>query len=106
MSGIITAESQSGGRLFTRAMQDLIAEASKNAENSNIEESRLPQVHALNCVKEFFMTSKLSMPSEAYIGEGLSLASRTLSSKMYALFHWYRNMFFNFALDGPSGTVV
>ena len=82
MSGIMAAEPQPGGKLFPRAMEDLIAEASVEAKSENIEESRLPQVHALNCIKEIFTTSKLSVASEAYIGQGLELAARTLSSNM------------------------
>jgi hypothetical protein len=82
MSGIIAAEPQPGGKLFARAMKDLIAEVLMDAQSTNIEESRLPQVHALNCIKDIFMTSRLSLPSEAYIGEGLELAAKTLNSKM------------------------
>lgn len=63
-------------------MRDLTVEASVEAESSNIEESRLPQVHALNCVKEFFMTSKLGVASEAYLGEGLELAAKSINSSM------------------------
>ncbi|KAF2677884.1 HEAT repeat protein-like protein [Lentithecium fluviatile CBS 122367] len=85
MSGIITAEPQPGGKLFPRAMHDLIAEASIDGQSSNIEESRLPQVHALNCIKEVFTTSRLSVPSEPFIGEGLELAARTLNSKIWPI---------------------
>jgi hypothetical protein len=83
MAGIVAAEPQPGGRLFSWAMRDLIIEASIDAQSSNIEESRLPQVHALNCIKEFFMSSRLSVASESYMSEGLELAARTLNSKMY-----------------------
>lgn len=82
MASIIAAEPQPGGKLFPRAMRDLIGEASLEAQSSNIEESRLPQVHAFNCIKEIFTTSRLSAASEAYIGEGLELAAKTLNSKM------------------------
>jgi hypothetical protein len=82
MAGIIAAEPQAGGKLLARAMKDLIAEASVKAKSANIEESRLPQVHALNCVKEIFTTSKLSVPSEAYIGQGLELAAKMLNSQV------------------------
>ena len=82
ISGIVGAEPQPGGKLFARAMKDLIAEASLSAVSSNIEESRLPQVHALNCIKEIFTSSKLSAVSEAYIGNGLDLAARNLNSSM------------------------
>lgn len=82
MAGIVAAEPQPGGKLFARAMKDLIAEGTVEAESSNIEESRLPQVHALNCIKEFFMTSKLSVASEAHIAESLELAATMLRSNM------------------------
>lgn len=82
MSALLAAEPQSGGELFPRAMKDLIAETLVEAKRVNIEESRLPQVHALNCIKEIFTTSKLSVASEAYIGEGLELAAKTLNSEM------------------------
>ncbi|KAF2657203.1 hypothetical protein K491DRAFT_756956 [Lophiostoma macrostomum CBS 122681] len=85
MTGILAAEAQPGGALFARAMKDLILEASVDAQHSNIEESRLPQVHALNCIKEFFMTSKLSAVSEAHIAQGLELAARTLNSKIWPI---------------------
>lgn len=83
MTGIVAADQQPDGVLFIRAMKDLTLAASSDAESANIEESRLPQVHALNCIKDIFTSSKLSTVSEAYIGEGLNLAARTLNSHMY-----------------------
>lgn len=83
MASIIAAEPEAGGSLLARAMTDLIDEASVEAQHTNIEESRLPQVHALNCIKEIFTTSKLSVASEAYIAQGLELAATTLNSNMY-----------------------
>jgi hypothetical protein len=86
MTSIMAAEALPGsGTLFPLAMRDLIAEASSEAEHKNIEESRLPQVHAINCIKEVFMTSKLSGASEPYLGECLNLAAKSLNSKMYVL---------------------
>jgi len=82
MSALLAAEPQAGGKLFPRAIKDLVAETLVAAQSTNIEESRLPQVHALNCIKEIFTTSKLSVASEAYIGQGLELAAKTLSSPM------------------------
>tara|TARA_R110002003_G_scaffold116_27_gene10301 strand:- start:18102 stop:18341 length:240 start_codon:yes stop_codon:yes gene_type:complete len=79
MASILAADT---GDLFARAMKDLVAEASVEAQSTNIEESRLPQVHALNCIKEFFTTSRLNVTSEAYMGQGLELAARTLNSEM------------------------
>lgn len=79
MASIVAADT---GKLFPRAMNDLIAEASVEAQSTNIEESRLPQVHALNSIKEFFTTSRLNVASEVYMGQGLELAARTLNSDM------------------------
>ncbi|KAE8856963.1 hypothetical protein PTNB29_08030 [Pyrenophora teres f. teres] len=85
MSALLAAEPQPGGKLFPRAMKDLVAETLVEAQSANIEESRLPQVHALNCIKEIFTTSKLSVASEAYIGQGLELAAKTLNSPIWPL---------------------
>jgi hypothetical protein len=79
MASIMAADTNN---LFPRAVRELIAEASLEAKSTNIEESRLPQVHALNCIKEFFMTSRLNVASEAYMGQGLELAAKTLNSNM------------------------
>ncbi|KAF2742863.1 HEAT repeat protein-like protein [Sporormia fimetaria CBS 119925] len=85
ISAILAAEQPLGGPLFIRAMKDLYAEASQEAISTNIEESRLPQVHALNCIKDTFTTSKLSAVSEAWIGEGLDLAARTINSNIWPI---------------------
>ncbi|KAL1796750.1 hypothetical protein ACET3X_005290 [Alternaria dauci] len=85
MSALLAAEPQAGGKLFPRAIKDLVAETLVEARSTNIEESRLPQVHALNCIKEIFTTSKLSVASEAYIGQGLELAAKTLNSSIWPL---------------------
>ncbi|KAF1831253.1 hypothetical protein BDW02DRAFT_505741 [Decorospora gaudefroyi] len=85
MSALLAAEPQAGGKLFPRAMKDLVAETLVEAQSVNIEESRLPQVHALNCIKEIFTTSKLSVASEAYVGQGLELAAKTLNSPIWPL---------------------
>jgi hypothetical protein len=79
MASIMAADTD---KLFPRAVSELIAAASAEAQSTNIEESRLPQVHALNCIKEFFTTSRLNVASESYMGQGLELAARTLNSEM------------------------
>lgn len=78
MAAIVAADP----KMFPRALKDLIAESLAEAQSLNIEESRLPQVHAMNCIKEFFTTSRLSVISEAHIGEGLELAAEMLNSNM------------------------
>ncbi|KAF3033882.1 hypothetical protein E8E12_002463 [Didymella heteroderae] len=85
MASIIAAEPEASSKLLGRAMEDLIKEASVEAQHTNIEESRLPQVHALNCIKEIFTTSKLSVASEVYIAQGLELAAKTLNSNIWPI---------------------
>ncbi|XPS80567.1 hypothetical protein M3J07_012543 [Ascochyta lentis] len=85
MASIIAAEPEAGGKLLARAMNDLVNEATVEAQHTNIEESRLPQVHAINCIKEIFTTSKLSVASEAYIAQGLELAAKTLNSNIWPI---------------------
>ncbi|KAL6704178.1 hypothetical protein ACN47E_008435 [Coniothyrium glycines] len=85
MIALLAAEPQAGGPFFQRAIKDLTGETLVEAQSANIEDSRLPQVHALNCIKEIFTTSRLSVASEAYIGQGLELAARTLNSNIWPL---------------------
>ncbi|KAF1925672.1 uncharacterized protein M421DRAFT_423501 [Didymella exigua CBS 183.55] len=85
MASIIAAEPEASSKLLAHAINDLVNEASVEAQHTNIEESRLPQVHALNCIKEIFTTSKLSLASEAYIAQGLELAAKTLNSNIWPI---------------------
>ena len=48
---------------------------------SSQDESRLPQVHAMNCLKEIFKSSTLVKEREEYIPECLQLAATSLKSK-------------------------
>ena len=45
----------------------------------------LPQVHALNCLKDIMTHAKFRAPSERYIGEALELAANCLSSSVWAI---------------------
>ena len=49
---------------------------------SGFEEVDLPQVHALNCMKDIYINTKLGLHSEVYISEGFDLAALCLDSKM------------------------
>lgn len=42
--------------------------------------SHLPQVHALNCLKDIFKSSPLSNMAEGYLTECLELAANSLKS--------------------------
>lgn len=46
------------------------------------EEVKLPQVHALNCIRSIFINTKLGTYSEAYVAEGLDLAGMCLESDL------------------------
>ncbi|KKY23312.1 putative heat repeat protein [Diplodia seriata] len=83
ITGILSAAPESA--LFARVIDDLKAEAVQNEQDKNIEGSHLPQVHALNCLKDVFTNTKLAVVSEPYVAEGLSLAASRLESKVWAI---------------------
>lgn len=49
---------------------------------SGFDEVDLPQVHALNCLKEIYVNTKLGSHSEVHVSEGLDLAAHCLESNM------------------------
>ena len=51
-------------------------------EQGGPQERDLPQVHALNCVKNIYINTKLGAYSEVHLSEGLDLAAMCLESKM------------------------
>ncbi|KAK7510564.1 putative death-receptor fusion protein-domain-containing protein [Phyllosticta citriasiana] len=84
VTGILSAAPE--GPLFDKVVGDLKSEASNEpTENANIDGSHLPQVHALNCLKDVFTNTKLSRVSEPHMGEGLSLAASKLESNIWAI---------------------
>ncbi|KAL1643907.1 hypothetical protein SLS58_004581 [Diplodia intermedia] len=83
ITGILSAAPESA--LFARVIDDLKTEAVQNEQDKNIEGSHLPQVHALNCLKDVFTNTKLAVVSEPYVAEGLSLAASRLESKVWAI---------------------
>lgn len=80
ITGILTAAPE--GALFERVISDLKIEAVQEGQDQNIEGSHLPQVHALNCLKDIFTNTKLALVSEPYVAEGLSLAASRLESRV------------------------
>lgn len=60
-------------------LQDI---AQQPARVSETDGSNLPQVHALNCVKDVFKSSNLSRRAEPYLTECLQLAAESLKSEM------------------------
>ena len=49
------------------------------------DEPRLPQVHALNCLKDIMTHSRFRTCTEQYVGEMLELAADRLSSPTWAI---------------------
>lgn len=80
MVGILTANSPAPS--FEEIMVQLKALAQKPVQLSRIDETNLPQVHAMNCLKEIFKSSSLDRKAEPYISEGLRLAAGSLRSDM------------------------
>ncbi|KAI0383072.1 putative death-receptor fusion protein-domain-containing protein [Hypomontagnella monticulosa] len=52
---------------------------------SETDGSNLPQVHALNCIKDIFKSSYLSSKAEPYLTDCLQLAANSLKSEIWAI---------------------
>ncbi|KAI1460734.1 putative death-receptor fusion protein-domain-containing protein [Annulohypoxylon moriforme] len=52
---------------------------------SETDGSNLPQVHALNCIKDIFKSSFLSKRAEPYLTDCLQLAANSLKSEIWAI---------------------
>ncbi|KAH0562941.1 hypothetical protein GP486_002501 [Trichoglossum hirsutum] len=84
ITGIMTADP--GGALFNQIILDMLAEARLPLDTSSGEqEVKLPQVHALNCLKDVFANSRLGQFSEQYLAEALELSVRCLGSDVWAI---------------------
>lgn len=64
-------------------MTELQNLARRPAQLSETDETALPQVHAMNSMKEIYKSSILSKKSELYIAAGVQLAVECLQSDMY-----------------------
>jgi Putative death-receptor fusion protein (DUF2428) len=82
-TGLLVANS--AGPLFSRAMNDLTAEARKEREVGIAYGGPLPQVHALNCLRAIFVHSALGSASEEYIPAALELAGKSLTSTTWPI---------------------
>jgi len=67
---------------FQDVMEELKALAGQPATLSEIDKTNLPQVHALNCLKEIFKSSTLGKRAESHIASCLQLAADSLNSEM------------------------
>ncbi|KAI0145897.1 hypothetical protein F4776DRAFT_382398 [Hypoxylon sp. NC0597] len=65
-----------------RNLQDI---GGRPALVSETDGSNLPQVHALNCIKDIFKSSYLSKRAEPYLTDCLQLAANSLRSEVWAI---------------------
>ncbi len=79
-SGVLAANAESPN--FREIFFDLVEIAKKPALVSETDGSNLPQVHALNCLRDVFRSSLLSKKGEAYLPETLHLAANNLRSEV------------------------
>ena len=47
----------------------------------------LPQVHALNCLKDIFTDARFGLSTETYVADTLGIAASCLESQMYNCFN-------------------
>ena len=70
---------------FDDALLDLQAIADNHViESLDIQECELPQVHALNCLKDIFTDSRFGLRTDHHIENLLCLAAECLDSPVYA----------------------
>lgn len=81
ITGILSAHSKSPG--FDEVLAELKSVAQMPSALSEKDETALPQVHAMNCLKEIFKSSVLGKRCESHIAECLEIAADSLSSEMY-----------------------
>lgn len=83
MTGILSANAKSP------ALEDVMAQLKRLARQSAAftekDETNLPQVHAMNCLKEIFKSSSLGKRCENHIADCLQIAAESLKSKLYAV---------------------
>ncbi|KAK4502728.1 hypothetical protein PRZ48_006154 [Zasmidium cellare] len=101
LCGILIAEKS--GKLLSNAVTDLETIARQPVNAASAEEGSLPQVHAMNCLKDVLKNSRLGEQSEKYVPRALHLAANALRSDVWAV----RNcglMLFRAVIDRLLGT--
>ena len=91
------------GHAVAQAIKDLSAIARQNVLLDDAQKSSLPQVHALNCIKDILKNTRLGEVSESFSSEVLVLAAKSLRSEAWAI----RNcglMLFRAVIDRLLGT--
>ncbi|KAK1971837.1 hypothetical protein LY78DRAFT_688694 [Colletotrichum sublineola] len=103
ITGIVSANAPQPS--FDKVIEELVAIAQKPAYNSESDGSKLPQVHALNCLKDMFKSSFITQlgKSAPHIPRCLELAASSLKSELWGI----RNcglLFLRSLLDNLFGT--
>ena len=80
MTGILSSNAQKPA--FEGVMDELKVLARRPVKLSKLDETNLPQVHAMNCLKEIFKSSTLGKRSESHIADCLQIAADSLNSEM------------------------
>jgi hypothetical protein len=83
MCGLLVAESS--GQLMRKAFGDLEVISRKPVDPAFAQEGSLPQVHAMNCMKDILKNSRLGEESEQHISTALRLAADALRSDAWAV---------------------
>ncbi|KAL0930859.1 HEAT repeat protein [Colletotrichum truncatum] len=103
ITGILSADAAKPS--FDHVIDELVTIARKEARVSETDGSKLPQVHALNCLKDTFKSSLITQlgKSAPHIPQCLELAAGSLKSEVWAI----RNcglLFLRSLLDNLFGT--
>jgi hypothetical protein len=80
LTGIMTANSKKPA--FEDIMLNLKSISREPAHQSETDQTSLPQVHAMNSLKETFKSSILGRRAESHIGDCLQIAVDSLKSEM------------------------
>ncbi|KAM3083132.1 hypothetical protein ACMFMG_003796 [Clarireedia jacksonii] len=83
ITGILS--SNASNPAFEVVMMELKSLARRPVALSQIDETNLPQVHAMNCVKEIFKSSALGKRADKHIPDCLQLAADSLTSEVWAM---------------------
>lgn len=81
VTGILSAQAKSPS--LVEVVDELMSIASVPAENLELDDTQLPQVHALNCLKDMVRNPAIRLQVEKYVAELFWLALNSLQSKKY-----------------------
>ncbi|CAL3968679.1 unnamed protein product [Diplocarpon coronariae] len=83
VTGILSARAKFPS--LSEVMEELIAMASAPVENLELDDTQLPQVHALNCVKDMVRNPTIRLQVEKYVARLFRLALESLRSEKYPI---------------------